>query len=553
MDFTLVLISTGIFQEYVIYNIEQLLRLEYKVHVITEKEYFDNLQKFGNKITKIDTKDVEGNFESKSKLDKIFRNGFWHNASKRLFILYEYMKKYNIQNVIHLENDVLLYSNLNYKFEDKVYLVMDTPHRCIPGIIYIPRYNLLDELIKNYDYTLDDMLNMGEFYNSHRDKVTTFPIINDYYSICTYNVNFQEFNSIFDGAAMGQYLGGVDPRNITGDTIGFVNETCLVKYNIFKFKWFRKGEYSFPYLIVNNNIIPINNLHIHSKNLQNFVINYKNNIDMDFITGEKIESLCNHLIGYKSHYEVNPNLLNWMTTFIEFDSINNEIDNKPYVFTFTHNLQYIEKLVNTLKYFKNPFSLVFHNSDNNFEKNHLILFKSLPKLKKIFTQNMNVVDDRVIPLPIGLANSMWPHGNSTIHTEIYNTDISKTKNIYFNFNINTNFVLRKECFDKINKKNIPWNENKPYREYLIELKSHKYSICPEGNGIDTHRFWECLYMNTIPICKKNILVEYYKEYFPIIILDDWDDLDIEYLDKKYDSLIIDHKYIDLQFIKSILS
>ena len=60
-------------------------------------------------------------------------------------------------------------------------------------------------------------------------------------------------------------------------------------------------------------------------------------------------------------------------------------------------------------------------------------------------------------------------------------------------------------------------------------------------------------MNTIPICKKNILVEYYKQYFPIIILDDWEDLDLEYLDKKYDSLIIDHKYIDLQFIKSILS
>ena len=78
------------------------------------------------------------------------------------------------------------------------------------------------------------------------------------------------FNSIFDGAAIGQYLGGVDPRNIRKDTVGFVNTTCVIKYNKYEFKWIKKGEYSFPHIEINNKLIPINNIHFHCKNLKKF-------------------------------------------------------------------------------------------------------------------------------------------------------------------------------------------------------------------------------------------------------------------------------------------
>ena len=30
---------------------------------------------------------------------------------------------------------------------------------------------------------------------------------------------------------MGQYLSGVDPRNNPNNTVGFINETCVIKYN----------------------------------------------------------------------------------------------------------------------------------------------------------------------------------------------------------------------------------------------------------------------------------------------------------------------------------
>ena len=44
--------------------------------------------------------------------------------------------------------------------------------------------------------------------------------------------------------------------------------------------------------------------------------------------------------------------------------------------------------------------------------------------------------------------------------------------------------------------------------------------------MDTHRFWETLMMGSIPIVKKNNLVLNFEKFdIPILILDDWRDLD----------------------------
>ena len=123
---------------------------------------------------------------------------------------------------------------MNYNFDEKIYITMDSKNRCIPGIIYIPKYDLFTKLIETYNFTQNDMVNLAIFYKNNKDIVKTFPIINDSLDKCIYNENFQEFNSIFDGAAIGQYLGGVDPRNIAGDTTGFVNETWRVLSISFK-------------------------------------------------------------------------------------------------------------------------------------------------------------------------------------------------------------------------------------------------------------------------------------------------------------------------------
>lgn len=264
---------------------------------------------------------------------------------------------------------------------------------------------------------------------------------------------------------------------------------------------------------------------------------------MNLITGEKIQFNCDHFVGTLKDFKFNPNVAQYKNRFILFESDEN-IENKQLVFCYTYALDNITDLIKTLKRMQNKFNLIFHNCDHAFNQKHLILFDELPLLKYIYTQNINVKHEKVFPLPIGLANSQWKHGNTKIQKEVYNMQIEKTKEIYFNFNKRTNRKKRNKCYNDIINKGIAWNNNLPYKEYLIELKRHKYAICPEGNGIDTHRFWECLYMDTIPICLKNKVTEHYKQYFPIILLDDWNELEISKLSFSH----IHHKYLDMEYI-----
>jgi hypothetical protein len=272
----IVLIDTGNFQSYIIDNIHNLQKFGLLITIICDKEFMENFILFKD-INLVDSSilDIE-NFNKNNKLDNTFRSGFWTLASKRLFYLYSYMKQFNKENIFHIENDVMIYHNLENLIPDqtKIWLTMDNINRCIPGIIFIPNYKLLALLISNYNYSLNDMENMALFYWKNKNICDTFPIIiknKDYSCNDIYTENNSKFEGIFDAAAIGQYLGGVDPRNIPGNTKGFINETCVVNYSKYKFIWKLINNLKIPFIQIENKDYPIYNLHIHSKNLKEFM------------------------------------------------------------------------------------------------------------------------------------------------------------------------------------------------------------------------------------------------------------------------------------------
>tara|TARA_B100000886_G_C20415640_1_gene489160 strand:+ start:1136 stop:2041 length:906 start_codon:yes stop_codon:yes gene_type:complete len=268
-------------QNYILDNIKNLFLFENtNITVITEPELFNNYESVKDSIQIVNANDLDLHyFDKNNKQNEKFRNGFWPLTSRRLFCVYEYMKKYDKKNCFHLENDVLIYTNLTKLAEtlkkDKLYITMDAPGRCIAGIMFIPRCFNLGPLIENYMFNKNDMLNLVHFYIKYPTMCETFPIIktNIHYNPApnTFTKNEILFEGIFDAAAMGQYLGGVDPRNKRGDTRGFVNETCVVDYSKYKFAWIRKGELYVPHIKIKDSFIPVYNLHIHCKNLKNFM------------------------------------------------------------------------------------------------------------------------------------------------------------------------------------------------------------------------------------------------------------------------------------------
>lgn len=262
-----ILVCIGNFQQYILDNIQNLyLHNNKDITVITEKEYFDYFKDY--EIELVDRKTLNDfGFNKTSLLDKNFRNGFTHLCSLRFFYLYSYLNKNNIENCIHIENDVLIYYDLNNVLftSDKLCACFDCKWRVIPSIVYIPKPSTLKYILDHYDNRLNDMQNFGRYAN----VIEKLPIFNDTSHVLSQN--FNKYNIIFDAAALGQYLGGVDERNIPGNTEGFINETSSIKFNIYKFYWKKINDLYCPFIEINGESIPIFNLHIHCKRLYNFV------------------------------------------------------------------------------------------------------------------------------------------------------------------------------------------------------------------------------------------------------------------------------------------
>jgi hypothetical protein len=273
---TLVLVHIGShFPEYVNYCIRKAKSVSrIDIHLLISRVHFNKIE---DSVSLFALEDIipsskRKQFEARSKLDSKGMDGFWKYATMRFFFLYEHILSNNLTDVFHIENDNLIYLDFLDKLEQfqekQMWCVMDSTTRCIPSFLYFKDSNiiarLLDTCIAHSSRGSNDMFALGEFRNNNSD-VGVLPICGTYadpIDLMFYE-NASKFNCIFDAAAVGQYIGGVDPRNGSANTIGFINETSPVKCNRARVEWIDKK----PYL----NGLPLVNLHIHSKDLKRWI------------------------------------------------------------------------------------------------------------------------------------------------------------------------------------------------------------------------------------------------------------------------------------------
>lgn len=297
----IVLVCTNNFQEYVVDNIRQLARLGHKhIFMITNLGMFHHFDSVKYLIHLVAAEDLfyfgsrVANYEYNVYVDRDFRNGFWMLTSSRFFYIYEWMKKTGIQNVVHIENDVLLYRNCDELLKKVdpayIYLPFFSFEQLIVSIMYIPNITIYEKLINHFDSALNDMTNFAKIkaitdiiYHFSKSRnvpnqdqiIQYFPIYVDEdasdYHLAIASSNFGRFKRVFDAASMGQYLGGTDPRNIPGDTRGLINERCIIRCNKYQFSWKKKGVVNCPYITIDDITYPIFNLHIHCKKLTDFM------------------------------------------------------------------------------------------------------------------------------------------------------------------------------------------------------------------------------------------------------------------------------------------
>lgn len=226
---------------------------------------------------------------------KIQKN-FWRYTLERFFILEELMTDFHLENVVHLESDVMLYESLNnlmpvLKSYSGIGVPFDTDDRAIPSFVYVKDIEAIrgynQFIINKFRHSINDMKSFGAYFSEKQGiKIHALPVVpveyckhgrmNNLKGVSSkyplrYSYKVGEFNAVFDAAAIGQYLGGIDPIHTPKHTVGYVNMDAMYRINDFTFEWSvdQEGRRR-PYMSYNGQTYPIINLHIHSKRLEEF-------------------------------------------------------------------------------------------------------------------------------------------------------------------------------------------------------------------------------------------------------------------------------------------
>jgi len=215
------------------------------------------------------------------------------------------------------------------------------------------------------------------------------------------------------------------------------------------------------------------------------------------------------------------------------------------------------------------FILISHNGDgsittnprksNSLEPHHHADARLVPKnLQKWFGCMVETVDPRIISIPLGVENQIFFENKQQIINNIKDEYIEKKEDklVYVNFKISNNYSERISCYNSVKQSNFCTFTNKMFTEEQInpptelfpdvykesyeifakEIKSHKFVLCPVGNGLESHRLWETLYLGSIPITRRNVNYSFYEDKLPILMVDEWQEITQEFLEEKYSEI-----------------
>jgi len=385
----------------------------------------------------------------------------------------------------------------------------------IAGLIYFRSREVLEELCRvlvgSASAGLIDMVGLSVWLETNPTRVAALPLVPP----STRNgmahrlsTGIETFGAVFDACALGQYLGGIDPRNSdASSTIGFVNETAEFSAADLEFRWHERDGLRLPSCRwrdeAGDSWTPIVNLHIHSKALHRYSSRLWITHE-DLVTGERLQRLAG-----------------------------------PAVYLATDDVaRFSEDVWPGLP--GSGHVLITHNSDEAVDRRYVVLLND-PRLRCWYAQNAEIQHPKLVPLPIGIANAEWAHGDLDVLYEAIASSQSrrKTELLHARFNLSTH-PSRRRAWRELRRRFPALPERptlEPFARYLEDLGRHRFAICPRGNGIDTHRFWEAQYLGVTPIVLRSVHSEYWhKRGLPAVIVDDWNDVTEALLNREYERI-----------------
>jgi hypothetical protein len=285
----LVMFHSGELPKYIRYTFSQirLFNPDLTIHFITDKKHIIEqptlFHTFGVKVYNKDEY-YSNKIEMLTKLMGRDHADFWMITMSRLVYIETFIGLHNLKNVFHFENDVLLYRSLSEMYDtfDKLYpslaITQGSEHKWMTGFAFIKDYISLSKMTHFFIYVLQtygikgtikkygmDMVHemslMAAYHKEQPNRLAPLPTLPS-------SDNFNDFNSIFDSAAWGQFVGGTQNEGPGAKPTDHDVSRVLINNPTHSVIWkLDDKNRKVPYYKTEEDCIRINNLHMHSKNL----------------------------------------------------------------------------------------------------------------------------------------------------------------------------------------------------------------------------------------------------------------------------------------------
>lgn len=245
-----------------------------------------------------------------------------------------------------------------------------------------------------------------------------------------------------------------------------------------------------------------------------------------FISGQLIQQACEWNID--TRYPIRK----WV--------FKHEVKNGDRVFMQTSQIPYFLNVISQLNC---KVSAVIHNTDSPFTDE---IYESMrPYVLKIYA--VNSVTDKAIRLPLGFRDHQYT-SHHVIRKLADDPEMPRVIKCLVNFLVSTNKAIREPVFELFRDKRFCTVQDYTHYDYgksldhsntetmerrasfYRTLKQTRFAICPQGEGMDTHRVYECILFGVIPIVISSPLDSLYSR-LPVLIVHNWNQVTEEFLDE----------------------
>jgi hypothetical protein len=571
------------------------------VHLIGNAKMARSLRNSPARFTAVEDFYNEAEFRDVSKritFPHSFRQGFWLKTLERFFVLSQYMSTENLDSIFHAELDQLLFradlllSKLDEASQRGLFLPFHTADLAVASVFYCNSQgalrSLLDFASEAGTFSNEMMLiaNWAKHNPEHMFPLPTTASVVDASANPPYlalTLNSNQIGGVVDAAQLGWWVAGVDPRNVpildlpltkfadkTEVSLMSRQQLSRLKFNFNPQDGFLNVEYGEEF------DTKLFNLHIHSKIHRHLLrsdsslerlFSQANQIRPTLIPGVRRVQLWSRLTVFLERVARNPEsviiglrrrLNRWLSRrptsspFISGDTFRsmadhiweagheaitlNEINPGDVIFCESERLDDLRERV--LIHSRVPIILLLGNSDKNHTQS-LVQLLAGTAVVSIFAQNLVDPVPGVEPLPIGLENA-WHSKNGRPKDFRANRRKSQTRifRVMWAFNLETNLIERSMAASELVSSPIA-DRLDPLtpRQHRRALSRYSFVASPPGNGLDTHRTWEAMYLGCLSVVLRSHMTQHYEQIgLPIWVVDSFEelrDLNEDQLRKKY--------------------